>query len=496
MQLLQSKGTDDLKAAGEAPALVSYLTMAMKLSPNLERACGFAVRLLKGRMGDDLKRKISEGNLRLYSGTSEALSKFAKGWGKTCPELERAVHLVQSSASEREPSNRARTLDRALDLALEGARERLRKFSASIHTPTLLLYCMGVLMPMILVGILPVLSVTGGGIGLPQIVVLYCVVIPLLVYMLSRQILSKRPSSLDPPSVNVDEYSPKAILVSIAVAIPFVILACIFRASPEIAGLAVLWSVALAVSAYFHMTSARAFRSWTETTKMEDELPDALVQLGNRIGEGRPAEEAFEQFARTTGEKGLGSVFREAAANVRLGGMGLRASLFDESRGALAHVHSDMISGILRMLVDFMERSTKAAGDAMLQTAEHLRKLGEVRAEMKRMMGEIVSSMRSVALFFAPLIASVTAKMQGVLASKTASSAFLGSEIPPAAFLIVLGVYILILAVLLTNYVVEIEFGEDRVAKRVAIANALPVALGVFTAGAVIGGQALSSLVG
>jgi len=493
---LVSKSSEDLKAAGEAPALVSYMTMAMKLSPNLERACGFAAGLLKGKMGDDLRRKISEGNLRLYSGTGEAISKFAKSWGKTCPELERSLYLIQSSANEREPSSRARTLDRALDLALEGARERLRKFATSIHLPTLLLYCMGVLMPMILVGILPVLSVTGGGIELPHIVALYCFIIPLLVYMLSRQILSKRPSSMEPPSLEVEEYSYRAILISVAVAFPFVALAVLFRASPDIAGLAALWGVTLAVSSYFYMTSARAFRSWKETTKMEEELPDALVQLGNRIGEGRPAEEAFEQFSRTSGVEGLGKVFREAATNVRLGGMGLRASHFDESRGALRHVHSNMVGGVLHMIVDFMERSTKAAGEAMLQTAEHLRRLGEVRAEMKRMMGEIVSSMRSVAIFFAPLIASVTARMQGVLASKTASSAFLGSEISPPAFLIVLGIYTLILAVLLTNYAVEIEFGEDRVAKRMAIASALPVALGVFTAGAILGGQMLTSVVG
>ncbi|MEW6221899.1 MAG: hypothetical protein AB1476_01060 [Candidatus Hadarchaeota archaeon] len=496
MSALQSKQEENLKAAGETPALVGYITMAMKLNPNLERACGFAAGILSGKMGRELRRKISEGNLRLYSGISDVISNFAKKWDGACPELGRALDLIQSSTNERVQSSRARTLDRAMNLALEGARDRMRKFSSSIHLPVLLLYCMGVLVPLILVGILPVLSVMGGGLGLVQIVALYCFILPLLVYVLSRQILSKRPSGMEPPILSVEGFSPRPLLASASVAIPFLVPAFFIRDTPDVSGLAALWGVVLAVSVYFFLTSAPAFRRWKEALEMEEQLPDALIHVGNRVAEGRPAEEAFEQHSRSSGGKGLGRVLGRAAASVRVGGMGLRASLFDESRGALREVHSEVVRGVLGMLVDFMEKSTRAAGEAMLQAAEHLRKLGEVRAEMRRMMEEVVGSMRSVALFFGPLVASVTARMQGVLSSKAASATFLGSGMPPTAFFLVLAVYTVILAALLTDFSVQLEFGEDRVARRVAVASAIPVALGVFTAGSILGGQALSSLVG
>ena len=123
--------------------------------------------------------------------------------------------------------------------------------------------------------------------------------------------------------------------------------------------------------------------------------------------------------------------------------------------------------------------------------------LAEVEAEIRRSMGEVVTSMRSVALFFAPLVTSVAARMQGLLSSKTASSGFLGStEVSPPAFPLVLGICIVLLTAILINYVVEIELGEDGLAKRMAIASALPVALGVFTAGAILGGQMLGALIG
>lgn len=91
---------------------------------------------------------------------------------------------------------------------------------------------------------------------------------------------------------------------------------------------------------------------------------------------------------------------------------------------------------------------------------------------------------------------SVAARMQGLISSKTAAVGFLGStSISPPAFLLVLGIYIVILTAILTNYVVEIELGDDKLAKRVAIASAFPVSLGVFTAGAILGGQVLGSMI-
>jgi len=46
------------------------------------------------------------------------------------------------------------------------------------------------------------------------------------------------------------------------------------------------------------------------------------------------------------------------------------------------------------------------------------------------------------------------------------------------------------------SYAVEIELGDDPLAKRVALARALPIALGVFTLGAVVGGQMLTAIIG
>jgi hypothetical protein len=348
----------------------------------------------------------------------------------------------------------------------------------------------------VLIAILPVLSVINISINAPQIFAIYCVVLPLTVYLLSRRALAKRPNAFPPPDVPIQTCSAKALSL-VAVPIVVAIVCLMLPLGKEIPFLAMLWAPTLVLALYLHLTSFKAFERRCKLERMEKEFPDALVQLGNRIGEGRPAEDAFEHVAETTQGSELSQVFTRASANIRLGGLGLRAALFDPEHGALRGVDSKTIRSTFRMLVDIIERSTRAAGAVTLKIADHLRGLKQVELEIKRSLGEIVNSMRSVALFFAPLIAAITARMQGVLASKNAAS-FLGSgsTIQPTTFLFVLGIYATLLAAILTLYATEIEFGDDPLAKRVALARALPIALVVFTLGAIVGEQLLTTIIG
>lgn len=487
-----------VRGLGEAPMLINYLTMSMKITPNLERATAFAAENVGGPLGAGLKDALRRTYLRTHAGVGEALSSFAERWGKWCEDLKRSIYLLRSSVSERAEAARLQTLDRALELSLRGARDRMRDFAAGLHLPTLLIYSMGVLLPLVLVAILPVLSVVNISVGTPQVFAIYCVVLPLGVYTLSRWTLAKRPASFPPPEVPIEASRTRPLLFAGLLAATLVGVGLLSPITDDFRALLLLWAPTLGIVLYLHLTTARAYERRDRIERMEREFCDSLVQLGNRISEGRPAEDALEHVANTMPGSELAGVFARASANIRLGGMGLRASLFDPERGALHRVPSRMIHSVLRLLVDVIERSTRAAGAAILRTADHLRELKQVELDIRRSLGEVVTSMRSVALFFAPFIAAIAARMQGLLASKTASVGFLGSSagISPAAFLFVLGLYVVLLTAILMSYAVEIELGDDPLAKRIAIARALPVALGVFTAGAIIGGQMLAAIIG
>ncbi len=483
---------------GEVPMLINYLTMSMKVNPNLERATAFTAENVEGPLGMGLKDVLHRTYLRAYAGVGEALTGFAEHWGKWCGELKRSIYLLRSSVSERTEVARLQTLDRALELSLRGARDRMRDFAAGLHLPTFLTYSMGVLLPLVLVAIMPVLSVIDISIDAPQIFAIYCVALPLGVYMLNRWMLAKRPATFPPPEVPIETSRTRALMLAGPLAAALVGVGLFSPIADDFRAILLLWAPTLGITVYLHLTTTRAFERRGRIEQMEGEFCDSLVQLGNRISEGRPAEDALEHVADTMRGSELAGVFAQASTNIRLGGMGLRASLFDPERGALREVPSRTIHSVLRLLVEVIERSTRAAGAAILRTADHLYELKQVKLDIRRSLGEVVASMRSVALFFAPFIAAIAARMQGLLASNTAPVGFWGSgtDVSSAAFLFVLGLYVVLLTAILMSYAVEIEFGDDPLAKRVTLARALPIALGVFTLGAVVGGHVLTAIIG
>jgi len=487
---------------GEAPMLVNYMVMAMKVRPNLERANQFAAEKLQGALGRGLRKQLWNAGLRVHMSVDEALLKFAEFWGKWCDDLKRSIHLIRSSVLERSEERRLSVLDKALDISLQGMRERMHSFAAGLYLPTLMIYSIGVLLPLVLVAVLPVLSAIGICASTWQVFIIYCIIIPVAVWGLSRWALAKRPAAFLPPEIPNEANRIQAVMLAggagLLAASPAIARALGLQVPLTICSLSVLWSITLGIAAYLHLTTAKAYELRASVKQMEDEFCDSLVQLGNQITEGRPAEGAFERVAIAMRGTPIANVFLRASNNVKLGGMGLRAALFDAEQGALKRVYSRSVQDTLRMLVDIIERSTKAAGDAILRMSDHLKGLKQVEADIRKSLGEVVTSMRSVALFFAPLIAAVTSRLQGVLSSNPGTASFLdaGASPSPDAFLLALGLYVVALVVILMSYAAEIELGDDRISKQIIIARGLPVAITVFTISTLMSGQLLAAILG
>lgn len=480
------------KKAADPSALFSRVIMAMKLNPNLERALEFSSRG-DDAMSHDLREKLLRGRL---SRPTKVLDDFIAEWKEDFPEVERAGFLLKEAPNGKTRENRERYLDLAFELILEGSRRRMSEFASSVHLPTILLYSLGILLPLVLVALIPTFSIISGGIGLAPIAFFYCVLLPAAVYLLSRQVLAKRPQTLLPPQVSLKKVCTKELVLCFCIFFIPLFLAVGLRLSSSMSYLCFIWGVVGAVAAYLWFSSADAYERRKKVAEMEEELPEFLMQLGGRVSEGRPAEDVLARLSEEMRGSAFEDVLGKTSANVRFGGMGLREALFGAT-GSLAKVESSTIREVMEMLVSFVEKSTRTAGEAICRVAEHLAKLAALRAEIKKMFGEIMTSMKSVAVFFGPFVTAITVKLQEVLFLKSAhSQLFGGGSFSPVAFSVVLGVYTIALAAILMNYAVELEYGEDRVVKRMALAVSIPMAMLMFTVALVVGGWMLSFLMG
>ncbi|KXA90903.1 hypothetical protein AKJ57_03220 [candidate division MSBL1 archaeon SCGC-AAA259A05] len=491
----KNKRTEEL---GNIPYLVSYMVSALKINPNLENATEFTAKRLKNPLGEDFRKELWKARLGIYGNVEEALSSLGRQWGEKSEELKRSIDLIKGSIAERNEKNRKNILDRALKTSFEGVRRRMESFISNLKLPTLIIYGVGILLPLVLLAVLPVISSTGFQISGLELAAIYCLFLPLGIYLLKKQVLAGRPAAFPPPDIPNRNNAGKAILTSIpAFLLPLFI--TIFLGFPQsLTALGFLWGLSSGIAIFCYLSASKSYRIREKNRRVEREFCDSLIQLGNQLKSNRPAEDAFRKTAEITKGGEVSKILEKTSSNLKVGGMDLRSALLDPEVGSLKGIYSAPVRNVFEMMMDFLNHSSRAAGEAILHSSRHLKELKRIEKEIRQTLGEIISSMKSVALFFAPLVASITIQLQQLLSKKTSGMPFFGNEvqIPGPTFLGVLGFYVIVITVLLSTYTVEIEWGNDELMKRMTIARALPTAMTVFTIGLFLGDRMLSVLIG
>ncbi len=183
-------------------------------------------------------------------------------------------------------------------------------------------------------------------------------------------------------------------------------------------------------------------------------------------------------------------------------------ALFDKEVGAIWYFPSSLIQSIMQTVIQSSKKSVKTAASSMVVISRYLKGVHEVKEEIDEILGETTSSMKFLAMFLSPLVAGVTvtlaviilqilenlgAAMQSILGAAgsggmgAAQSLMLipwamGGELPitPYAFQLIVGIYMIETAVLLSMFLNGIKYGEDPVGVRNNIWNILLVGIVLY----------------
>ncbi|KAA0006411.1 MAG: hypothetical protein FE045_03200 [Thermoplasmata archaeon] len=488
-----------IHSLGDIPEVLSYIVMYLKLNPNLENAFRFAARESNTSLAKDLRKLLWDMEIRIHKSIDDAITYFANLWGKWSDYLKRALHLIRSAVHEKS-NERNTTLDRSIDVVLEGTKSMMMDFSQKLHQPTLVIYSMGVMIPLALVAMFPALSLikTKFKIGIMEIFVFYDILLPLVLLFYIRKILAARPATFPlapiphshPELRNLNKKKNAVIALIAAFIVSFIglIFLKFFPSSIFPSSLIALWAFATFFSTYSLTTYSPYKRIRDEIKEMENEFGDALYVLGKRIMEGKPAEEAFIYASHALEGSKIAKVFERTSYNLLSMRMNTRAALFDEKFGSLKHVYSSRIRAIMKLLAEGIKKSYVAAGVAIVKIADHLKQLQNVEKSIKNALGTLTSTLRTTANIFAPIIAGVTLGITKLISSTLlgmpSSSAFAAANfvnIKPNYFVFVIGVYIIELIFLLNRLANGIDEGDDRIEYMYDIGKYLPTSVILFT---------------
>jgi len=251
------------------------------------------------------------------------------------------------------------------------------------------------------------------------------------------------------------------------------------------------FGLALGMSFYFKMRSQKLIDIRNETQDLETEFGSALFQLGNRIGDGIPAEAAFSSVAESMKGTPSGDFFSIVDRNIRTFGMSLKESIFNGQKGAILSYPSALIETSMKVLVQAAKKSPMTVSKSLLTISNYVKKIHVVDERLKDLLADIISSMKSQVSFLTPMIAGIVIAVSSMIttvinklgeefakATELSPDATVGiqnlpldiiniKDVIPGFYLqLVIGLYVIQIGIILTILASGIEKGIDRLSEK------------------------------
>ncbi len=273
---------------------------------------------------------------------------------------------------------------------------------------------------------------------------------------------------------------------------------------------------------YYKGLTKKTIEVRNASRKLEAEFASALFQLGNRLGDGIPAEIAFAKVATVMEGTPAGQFFRLVAINIQRLGLGVETAIFDPKVGALTQYPSHLIESAMKVLVESSKKGPLVASSALINVSQYIKEMHRVDERLRDLMAEEIASMQSQIAFLTPAISGIvigiTSMMTKIISSlvifasdtgaQGAETSFggllkiLGTGIPTYYFQIVVGLYVVQLAYILSVLLNGILNGADRISEQHMIGTNLVrstatyalIALGIMLLFNIIAGSILDQI--
>jgi hypothetical protein len=391
----------------DSPAVVGAMTMSMNRSPSLERALE-----LGSRSGDGaLQSSLSSVVWKALTGEVQDLRRGISAWTADLDlrneGLRRSLHLIMAAEEEPGKEGRDRLLDRANALVLEGMREASERYVGSLSFPVMLVFAFGVLAPVMLFSLIPLLGLgsgtplDGNGLNIPSLAAVLLVIVPSATLCYVRTMIDRNPLN----RIGRSSWRPKKThLAMICAAVPLSIVIMFFTGAVVIS---VLFGLALVL---FTLYSSGGKDIGNDEDRSRSYV-DGLYRLGNAMLGGQDLEAAFEDSVlMEDGEYqrwGLRMVHATRTGRTSL----IEAVRNDEELCAWNPVLQQNYLTVMECARD----DHRGAGKVAVNLAQCQDDLARTKRRIRENLRSVMDMMGSTSLIFAPVIIGLTSGIMGML---------------------------------------------------------------------------------
>jgi hypothetical protein len=496
-----------MSALAFAPYIITQTAISLKHKPNLEHALAFVAEYGEGLIAKDFKKMLWDLWAGKIKSAFDGLDGVAEKWMKFSQGFPRALYLIKSSFFEKDIGDKFNTLDKAIEIVLSDVTTKMKEYAHSLHMPTMVLFSIGTIVPLMLISLLPIVSFFGFDISAPTITVFLFLTI-IACYIFSTIILKKRPATLaasggfddkKETARTAQQAGSSALVALILLSIPTLFYLLTLTGGLELygplafiseymGGFGLVWGVGIAVTIYAYFTSQKTYRTRKNANKLESQFIDSLFHIKNRLSDGRPMESALQYSADLMGKMDIAKFLKGIMNRMQRKSITLELAVKEEAPD------SGLIRFVFKTLLESGKEGRKAAAQSAHVMYEYLTKINEIEKSLVTMLNKSLSMMKATVMFFAPIVCGIIVVLfeminTTILTADLEFSAGYGLQgiftppaISPTVLQLVVGIYAIALNYVLIRYVSKIQYGSDDVAFKYDLAKAIPVTLIVFTA--------------
>ena len=512
-----------IRATSEMVLSILYMTISMRISQNIENAIKFAAGNVKGPLALDFKQLLWDVYTRKYDSMSVALESFIQKWRKDNEEFTQSIYLIVSSSFESQVKLE-QSLDEAVEIMLNGTKEKMERFAQDLRTPVTVFNAMGILLPVLGLIFLPIIGIFLQDAIKPfWLVVGYDVLLPFTVYIMMKGYLEKRPYTFHHPDVSLhpkfSHENPygKPFKVSVALSVFLISIGLFFilQATELFSfnllfySMFVTWGLSAGIIVYMLWTTMAKLKLRDEVAQIENEFAEGLFQLGMQLTRGIPLEKALKDISPRIRELKISKFFDTILYNVETFGMTLEQAVFNKENGAITYYPSHLIGAIMKATVEISKRGMGVVAKAMITISKYLKDAHKVQEDLKETMGETTSTMEIQALLLAPLASGVVVALAAMIMQMLLSlrqsleslqaSLFSGgpieaagggvlssiinldSTIPSHYFQLIVGVYMVEIVSILAVFLSVMNNGEEDLLRKFNLGRTLALATIIYS---------------
>ena len=383
----------------EAPTIIGMMSTTLMSSSSLDSAIRDISDNGPKNISEIFKKIVMDADCRAMPDISSGVKDFLSSLPKEISSFRRAVDIMITAFESSNIEERKGMMKDAENIVLTGLKQMGESYSSKLSSPCMLIFGLGVMVPMILVSILPMLSISsnyGASIfdsKMISFITLICV--PAIVAVIIISMKGKNPFFELSKGMKGLVY-----VIPLLSAIPLFI----YQMSKGVEmDIAIICS-AVPVGLFSFVLMVPEVLKERKRIKMEEMLKDSLFELGNRLLMGENFEVALERsFATRTDCTILSeSVLREITIS--------RGDI----EGGLHKVLDPISLKMAEMYCDIYRSSVKDVRDGGRlagSIAHQLQDQNGVRKSIENKLKSMLDMMTGTSAIFAPIILGMSVVM-------------------------------------------------------------------------------------